>query len=152
MSDSYIKWNIRFLKLAKEVSTWSKDNSSQVGAVIVDSNNRVVSLGYNGMPRGVNDDISSRHERPEKYFWFEHAERNAIYQSRENIEGLTIYITHYPCPDCTRGIIQSGLKRVIIDKKNGLGSRFSQRLGEGVNVVIKMMGEANISYAEIDLN
>ena len=72
-------WDEYFMKMAEHVKTKSKDRSTQVGAVIVGEGHVVLSVGYNGFPRGVNDDIDSRYERPAKYMWTEHAERNAIF-------------------------------------------------------------------------
>ena len=74
-------WDNRFLSMAKLIATWSRDRSTKVGAVIVGPNREVRSVGYNGFPRGVNDAIESRYERPGKYDWTEHAERNAIYNA-----------------------------------------------------------------------
>jgi dCMP deaminase len=112
-------WDDYFITMADLVASKSKDRSSKIGCVIVGPNHEVRSTGYNGMCRGVNDDVDERHERPEKLFWFEHAERNALYNAARNgirTEGCTAYIAgkHPPCADCTRGLIQSGISRVII--------------------------------------
>jgi dCMP deaminase len=112
-------WDEYFMTMADLVASKSKDRSSKIGCVIVGPNHEVRSTGYNGMCRGVNDDIDERHDRPEKLFWFEHAERNALYNAARNgirTEGCTAYIAgkHPPCADCTRGLIQSGISRVII--------------------------------------
>jgi dCMP deaminase len=111
------KWDLRFLELVDLVSTWSKDRSTQVGAVIVEPKSRVIlSTGYNGMARGIDDDIEGRHVRPEKYLWTEHAERNAIFHAARHgikLEGATMYLRWTPCSDCARAIIQAGLARVV---------------------------------------
>lgn len=102
--------------MAKLVASWSKDRSRSCGAVIVDYRNVVVSIGWNGFPRGVNDDVDSRHERPTKYQWTEHAERNAIFNAAANghsTKGCTMYLSWYPCADCARAIIQSGILRIV---------------------------------------
>jgi dCMP deaminase len=78
------EWNERWMSLAMMVASWSKDRSRGTGAVIVDGRNVLVSLGWNGFPRGVNDDVDARHERPAKYRWTEYAERNAIYNAAAN--------------------------------------------------------------------
>lgn len=114
-----MNWDEYFMTMADLVASKSKDRSSKIGCVIVGPNHEVRSTGYNGMCRGVNDDIDERHDRPEKLFWFEHAERNALYNAARNgirTEGCTAYIAgkHPPCADCTRGLIQSGISRVII--------------------------------------
>lgn len=101
--------------LAEHIAEWSKDPHSQVGAVITGDNRRIISVGYNGFPSGVNDDVMERYERPAKYLFIEHAERNAIYNAHLTqatpLNG-TIYITKMPCADCARAIIQCGLKNV----------------------------------------
>ena len=74
-------WDERFLRLALHISEWSKDPTTRVGCVIVGPSNEVRSIGFNGFPRGVNDDDPSRYDRPAKYMWTEHAERNAIYNA-----------------------------------------------------------------------
>jgi len=110
------KWDERFLELAKNISQWSKDPSTKVGCVIIGPNKEILTTGYNGLPRGTNDDIPDRLVRPEKYFWFEHAERNAIYNAARigvPLLGATAYVTLCPCMDCARGIVQSGIKRVV---------------------------------------
>lgn len=102
------------------VAMKSKDKRCHNGAVVVGPHNEVRSVGYNGLPRKVNDDVPERHEKPEKYFWMEHAERNAIYNSNlvgVSLEGCKIYVTAIPCADCARGIIQAGIKETIVDKE-----------------------------------
>jgi dCMP deaminase len=116
IEDRKQSWHNKFMELAKHISTWSKDRSTKVGAVIVNAERRVVSMGYNGFPSGINDDIDSRHERPAKYLYTEHAERNAIYNAvriHANISGCTMYATMFPCADCARAIIQSGITGVV---------------------------------------
>lgn len=110
------KWDHRFLELARHVSGWSKDKSTQVGAIIVGFKKEILSVGYNGLPRGADDDKPERNERPEKLFWYEHAERNAIYNAARigtSLRSSTIYSSLCPCMDCARGIIQSGISRVV---------------------------------------
>lgn len=108
-------WDRRFLELAEHVATWSKDRSTQVGAVIVGSRKRVLSMGYNGFPRGVDDSVEARHERPEKYDWTCHGEENAILNAACDLDGATIYV-HAPnlpvCVRCARNIVQSGITDV----------------------------------------
>lgn len=145
------KWCKRFLQLAHEIASWSKDQSTKVGCVIMDSSGKPKSFGYNGLPRNVNDDVPSRHERPEKYFWFEHAERNAIYQSSGDLSNCTLYVTHVPCADCARAIIQSGIAAVVVDSAGGLDSDFAKRMCDSVNVTVQMFCEAKINYKEIDM-
>lgn len=113
-----MKWLEFFIELTKLTARKSKDRSTKVGCVIVGPDNEIRSSGYNGFPRGVNDDIDARHDRPTKYDYTEHAERNAIYNAaRVGIptKGCTLYLNWEPCPcsGCTRAIIQSGIKRIV---------------------------------------
>jgi dCMP deaminase len=107
------KWDKRFLALAHLVATWSKDVSTKVGAVIVDDNNRVVSLGYNGAPRGTNDSEAVMGDRDEKLRRTVHSEVNAILFSRRDLSGCSLYCTHPPCSKCMALIIQAGIRRVV---------------------------------------
>jgi len=110
-------WDEYFMNMANLVSTKSKDRSTKVGCVIVGPNHEIRTTGYNGFCRGIDDDVNERHERPEKYFWAEHAERNALYNAARNgisMDGCDAYVTMVPCADCTRGLIQSGIKRVVV--------------------------------------
>lgn len=112
-----MNWDEYFLNIAEQVKLKSKDQSTQIGAVIVGRNKEIVSTGYNSFPRGIDDSVLARQERPEKYFWFEHAERNAIYNAAligASTEGCTMYLScEIPCADCTRGIINSGIKEIV---------------------------------------
>ncbi len=111
---NYDKWDIRFLHLAKLVSTWSKDPSTQVGAVIVDNDNRVISMGYNGFPVGINDDENRLNDRDIKYKIIVHAECNALIFANTNLVGYKMYTYPFmPCPKCASLIIQAGISRVI---------------------------------------
>jgi dCMP deaminase len=109
------KWDIRFLKLAREVSTWSKDPSTQTGAVIVDrESHRVVSLGYNGFPAKFPDLYTALNDREQKLAYTIHAEVNAVLQAREPVKGFTLYCYPWPpCSDCAKVLVQAGVSRVI---------------------------------------
>jgi len=115
-----MNWTEYFLGIAEQVKLKSKDESTQIGAVIVGEDNEVLSTGYNSFPRGMDDSIRERQERPEKYFWIEHAERNSIYNAARigvKLKGSTIYLTSgLPCMDCARGIVNSGIKIVWCKK------------------------------------
>lgn len=108
------KWDGRFLDLAAEISSWSRDPSTQVGAVIVRPDRTIASLGYNGFPRGVGDSQERYNDRPTKYMMVVHAEANAIVTAQESLSGHTIYVNPmHPCADCTGLIIQAGIRRVV---------------------------------------
>lgn len=114
------KWDKRFIDQAKYVAEWSKDKNTKTGAVIVDDENTELVMGYNGFPRGADDDTDQRrYERPHKYFWTEHAERNAIYKAARlgiSLKGTKMYCTYFPCADCSRAIIQAGITTLYTEK------------------------------------
>jgi len=111
------KWDKRYLELAKQVAQWSKDPSSKIGAVAIGSKGQVLAQGYNGFPRGINDD-NRLDDRPTKYKYIVHAEMNVIYNAGFNgvsLDGASLYITGLPlCSDCAKGVIQVGIKEVIM--------------------------------------
>jgi dCMP deaminase len=112
-------WHKRFMDLALHIASWSKDRSTKVGCVIVGPHNEIRATGYNGFPRGVDDDVDERHARPAKYRWTEHSERNAIYNAARigvPLEGCRMYLPWFPCVDCARAIVQSGIGRLIVMK------------------------------------
>ena len=107
-------WDIRFMELARLVSSWSKDPTTQVGAVIVDDKHRVVSVAYNGFPRGVHDREHRLEDREMKLHMTMHAEQNAILFAQRNLQGCTLYTWPIQCcAQCAAMIIQSGIKRVV---------------------------------------
>jgi dCMP deaminase len=108
------KWDIRFLELARHIASWSKDPSTQTGAVIVDKKRRVVSLGYNGLAQGVEDKPERLNNRDLKYKMFVHCERNAIIFARQPLDGCTLYTWPFmSCAACAALVIQSGITRVV---------------------------------------
>lgn len=113
----YISWDEYFMALAILSSKRSKDPSTQVGACIVDENNKILSMGYNGMPVGINDDnITWEREGSfldTKYAYVCHAELNAILNYKGNLTGSKIYVYLFPCNECAKAIIQAGIKEVI---------------------------------------
>ena len=113
-----LKWKMRYIQLATDVSSWSKDPSAKVGAVIVGSKGQVLSQGYNGFPRGVNDHAERYNDRKEKHKYVVHAEMNAIYNASYtgvSLDGATIYVYGLPvCNECAKGIIQVGIKSVVV--------------------------------------
>lgn len=110
--------NAKYLNIARSIAELSKDQSTKVGAFILGPEGEGGVWGYNGAPRGCRADEDHRFQnRPEKYFWAEHAERNAIFTAARqgfNTKGCSIVITHMPCMDCARAIVQAGIVRVIV--------------------------------------
>lgn len=126
MRSDYISWDEYFMGIAQLSAMRSKDENTQVGACIVNAENKILSLGYNGMPIGCDDSIMpwKRTGAPldTKYLYVCHAELNAILNSpAPSLKGAKIYTTLFPCNECTKAIIQSGIKEIIYlsDKYNG---------------------------------
>lgn len=108
-------WTTYFFSLAEAAAAKSKDPSTKVGAAIAGPSGEIRSLGFNGFPRRVDDSPYVRYQRPEKYLWTEHAERNAIYNAARAgiaLQDCDIYVTHPPCVDCVRAIIQTGIRNI----------------------------------------
>lgn len=113
---NYISWDEYFMGIALLAANRSKDPSTQVGACIVSQDNIILSTGYNGMPKGCSDDEYpwTRDSEETKYPYVVHAELNAILNSGgRNLEGSKIYVALFPCNECAKAIIQSGIKEVI---------------------------------------
>ena len=114
----YLSWEEYFMGIAILSSQRSKDPSSQVGACIVNSNNKIISTGYNGAPIGFDDDLDMKWEREgsfadTKYAYVCHSELNAILNARSSVCGCILYVTLFPCNECAKAIIQAGIKEVI---------------------------------------
>lgn len=140
-----MNWDEYFINIAEQVKLKSKDKRTQIGVVVVGKDNEIVSTGYNSFPRGINDNLNERQERPEKYFWFEHAERNAIYNAARigvSTLGTTMYMTcGMSCSDCARAIINSGVSKIVLRK--GKGAK-GDKWNESSVRSIKMFEEAGI--------
>lgn len=141
------RWDERFLRLAHHVGQWSKDRSARTGCVIVGPDGIVRSTGYNGFVRGANDDVEARHERPAKYRWTEHAERNAIYNAARiglATDRCTAFVNWFPCADCTRAIVQAGMVRLVGLSQSGVDPQwqadfeFSTGLLQEVGIEVKL--------------
>lgn len=120
MTENELKWHRRFLDVCYLVASWSKDRSTKTGCVIV-RDRKILASGYNGFTPGVDDENDEFHQRPTKYLYIEHCDRNAIYQASLHgisLVGATMYLTGVPCHDCARGIVQSGIVRVVWPEDN----------------------------------
>lgn len=111
--DSWSVWDRRFMRVAEEVATWSKDPNTQVGAVIINLDGKILATGYNGFPRGVDDNPARYDDREAKYAFVVHAELNAILNSTQSLRDTILYVTMSPCRECAKAIIQAGIKMVI---------------------------------------
>ena len=113
-NENYISWENYFMELAKLSALRSKDPNTQVGACLVDSDNKIVAIGYNGLPKGMNDDEFSW-KSPEKYSYVVHAEANALVNANDfkSIRGSRLYVTRFPCNECAKLLVQLGVGEVI---------------------------------------
>ena len=117
--DGILSWDQYFMSMAHLAAKRSKDPSTQVGACIVNSENKIVGIGYNGMPSGCNDDLFPWERIGEvnetKYPYIVHAELNAILNSIKDLRDCRIYVSLFPCNECAKAIIQSGIKEIIYE-------------------------------------
>jgi dCMP deaminase len=137
------KWDRRFLQLSQTVSQWSKDPSQGVGSVIVDPERRVVSLGFNGFPRGIQDSEGRLNDRSIKLQYTIHAETNAILQAKQDLTGTTIYCNIPPCSSCGLSIIQAGIQRVVTYVPD---QKLIDRWGESFDRSLNLFKEAGLEY------
>jgi dCMP deaminase len=135
-------WENRFLVLAEHIAQWSKDDSTKVGAVIVDKK-RIISLGFNGFPQGVDDKIIDRDQKLRRTI---HSEVNAITFANRSIKGFTMFVTHPPCSNCTALIVQSGISTVVWRSPD---QAFIDRWGVSHQESLSMMQEANVTFFQI---
>jgi len=137
------KWDLRFLNLAKEVASWSKDPPTQVGAIIT-RGKKVVSLGFNGFPSGIVDD-SRLDDRPTRLGMTIHAEPNAILQAKQDLSGCTIYVWPFmPCSDCALLVVQSGIKRVVAPRSD------NPRWADSFTLSEEIFNEAGVFVQKMD--
>ena len=144
--EDYIQWDEYFMGVAILSSKRSKDPVTQVGACIVNDKKRIVGIGYNGFPRGVDDDQFPWDKKAEwlnsKYPYVVHAEPNAILNSTVSLENSTLYVTLFPCNECAKLVIQSGIKEVVflIDKYHERDMFIaSRRMFDSAGVVYRQM-------------
>lgn len=141
-----ISWDEYFMGLAHLSALRSKDPNTQVGACIVDNDNKVVSIGYNGMPRGCSDEEFPWTRQGDflnsKYAYVVHAELNAILNSPRSLAGCTLYVSLFPCNECAKAIIQSGIKKIVYesDKYNGNDDNIASK---------RMLKQANIELVQL---
>lgn len=132
------------MEVAQLVSTWSKDRTTKVGCVVVSPDRDIKVTGYNGFPRGCDDNIEARHDRNgDKYKWAEHAERNSVFAAArmgESLSGCSIYSTLFPCADCARAIIQSGISLLVTFEPD----LSNEKWGQDFSIAINMLHEAGV--------
>ena len=157
--DNVLTWDEYFMGLAHLSALRSKDPNTQVGAAIVDENHRVVSVGYNGFPTGVSDDEFPWSREGDvltsKYAFVVHAELNAILNSQRSVRGCTIYVSLFPCNECAKAIIQSGIKKIVYesDKYNGLDTNIaSKRMLKAAGVELVRISNTISIHVEKKIN
>lgn len=149
------KWDTRFMRLAREIASWSKDPSSKIGAVIVNDDRRILATGYNGFPKGIMDTEERLNNREEKYPRIVHAEMNALMNalySGVSLKDSTIYVYGLPiCPECTKSIISAGIKRVVIspDPYTHI-TPWSEKWNSVSRPMILEVGNIGITYSNSD--
>lgn len=140
------KWDQRFLLLAKHVSQWSKDPSTQVGCVIANDDKKVVAIGYNGFPKGIIDSEERLNHRETKYKYIVHSEPNAIANAGGSVRGCTIYTYPFsPCADCMKLIIINGIKRIVYPAAS---PELQARWGESLKFAESMAREAGVELKQ----
>lgn len=145
---NYISWDEYFMGVALLASMRSKDPSTTVGACIVNSDNKIISTGYNGSPTGYDDDTMPWDREGDfqntKYAYVCHSELNAILNSPSVVKGCKVYVTLFPCNECAKAIVQSGIKEVIYlsdkyaNSENNIASR-------------KLFDECGVNYKKIEI-
>lgn len=144
---SELNWDSYFINLIYQIAKKSKDPSTKVGCVIVDSDHRIKVCGYNGFPKGV-DDLKSRYEdRNIKYSYIVHAETAAIFSAAKSgvsINSCTLYVPWLPCNECAKGIISSGIKEVVIDSNYKMDDGLRSRWGNTMELTKIMFSETGV--------
>ena len=139
-------WGDKYIHLAKEISTWSKDPSTKVGAVIIGEHGQLLSQGYNGFPRGIKDSDERLNNRERKYELIVHAEMNAIYNASLNgvsLKDSTLYVYGLPiCNECAKCIIQVGIKKVVAMRPK----KYNIAWEESINNARALFNEADVMY------
>ena len=142
----YISWDTYFMGIAQLSSKRSKDPKTQVGACIVNQDNKIVGIGYNGFPKGISDDEFPWHDQGNfletKYPFVVHAEANAILNASQDLKECKLFVTLFPCNECTKLIIQSGIKELIYISNKDEGKDFqiaSKKMLEKAQVKLRQM-------------
>ena len=145
------KWDLRFIGLAQHISTWSKDPSTKVGCVVVGEDREIRSTGFNGFPRGINDDEDRLMDREKKYPLICHAEENAIMHAARigvSLKDSTAYVTWPPCSRCARSLIQAGIREIVYPETGKIPERWI----EDFTISDSMLNEAGVAVRSIKLD
>jgi|TARA_R100001163_G_scaffold45955_1_gene34541 dCMP deaminase len=141
-------WDIRFMRMAHEVASWSKDPSTKVGCVLV-KDRKIISMGYNGFPRLIEDDLNRLIDREVKYEMTVHAEQNAVITAALHgisTAGSTAYVTFSPCSRCAAVLINAGISTVVVSAADDIPSRWLKNF----QLAAELLNEAGIGHEIID--
>ena len=144
------KWDLRFIGLAQHISTWSNDPSTKVGCVVVGEDREIRSTGFNGFPRGINDDEERLMDREKKYPLICHAEENAIMHAARigvSLKDSTAYVTWPPCSRCARSLIQAGIREIVYPETGKIPERWI----EDFTISDSMLNEAGVAVRSIKI-
>jgi dCMP deaminase len=140
-----LNWKDYYRNIAHAVKIKSKDNNTKIGAVIVGKTNEIISTGYNSFPKGIDDNVKERQERPEKYYWFSHAEQNAIINAARvgvSTDNSIMYMTcAIPCTECAKAIINAGIVEIFCERPD---PEMEVRWGNHTERSIVMFKEAGV--------
>lgn len=149
-----IKWMHRYMSLAKEVSTWSKDPSSKIGAVAISELGQILSTGYNGFPRGILDSEERLNNRDLKYKYVVHGEMNLIYNATYtgvSLKGAYVFVYGLPvCPECAKGLIQVGVQTVCITSSSLKKETGKTDWGKLWDTSLDLFDECGVSVIVLD--
>ena len=144
------KWHKRYLKLAQEVASWSKDPSTKIGAVAIGEKGQVLAQGYNGFPRDVNDTPERYSNRELKYKYVVHAEQNLIYNATYNgvsLDGAVLYVVGLPiCSECAKAIIQVGIRQVVMPDQE-----VPEHWSESWNFTQSLFRESGVEWMMVEI-
>ena len=143
-------WDRRLLTLAEMVASWSKDDSTKVGAVVVTPENVIVSVGYNGFAQRMPDVEAHYADRQSKYSRIVHSETNAILLARTDVRGCTLYSTFPPCDRCAVSIIQAGIVRVVCPSLSKLAPDKAERWQKSMETARDYFQESGVAFIEVE--
>jgi dCMP deaminase len=149
-----MNWDIKYCELARQISTWSKDPSIQVGALAIGHKGQVLSQGYNGFPRRIKDTADRLHDREQKYKYVVHAEMNCIFNATLNgicLDGCTLYVYGLPvCSECAKGVIQVGVERVVIYTPDRNKDEIPDKWKTSAELTYELLKEAKVDVQWYD--
>lgn len=156
MRNDYLSWDDYFMSIANLSSLRSKDPKTKVGACIVNENNHIVGVGYNGFPVGISDEVFPWGREGDflntKYPYVVHAEQNAILNSHVCARGARLYVSHFPCHECAKYVIQAGIKEVIYMREGGSdedSKTASKKMFDATGIICRKMALLEITVRQV---